>query len=237
MIKKTLAISVLLFSSTQSFAQSIVKPGEYISKGGWGNAVIRKEANNSRSFNISSLSAYGHSCRVQGKINNGVSVLDAGDKSAEKCTIKFTAKENNVEINANKACEVYCGESGSFDGEYLPVAHECKKSEVENVRTKAHMLYKAKKYDEALLKLEPLLKNCSETLTLLEQGWIKNDLAATYAKLNRYDDCSTVLELLKYDTKMTEKEAEKDYPPFYKKMYWPILRETEKNMQLCKIDK
>jgi hypothetical protein len=66
-------------------------------------------------------------------------------------------------------------------------------------------------------------------------GWIRNDLAVTYAKLEKFDACEEILAPLKEDAVKSKDDIENNYPPLEAEVFWPILKATKTNLKLCKI--
>ena len=232
MIKKFIIAGLIVTASMQAYAQSNIQPGIYISEGGYGTLNVTKDKSGDVKFDIGAMGANGHSCGIEGTVLKNVAIV--GTEPEDKCIVKFKTTPNGINVEpASDECRGYCGMRASFDGEYLKVASSCLPANIEKSRKEFKKLYTAKKYDEALTKLEPVLNDCSKTLYWIDTGWIRNDLAVTYAKLEKFDECGKVLAPLKEDAKLNKDELE--YPPLESETYWPIIKATKTNLKLCKI--
>lgn len=232
MIKKIIIAGLIATASMHAYAQSNIQPGIYISDGGYGTLKVIKEKDNITKFDIGAMGANGHSCGIHGTVIKNIATV--GDEPEMRCIVKFKTTPNGINVEpASDECRGYCGMRASFDGEYLKVASNCLPSNIEKSRREFKKLYTEKKYDEALAKLEPVLNQCSNTLFWIETGWIRNDLAVTYAKLQKFDTCKKVLAPLKEDAKLNKDELE--YPPLENDMYWPVIKATKTNLKLCKV--
>jgi hypothetical protein len=235
MIKKLFIIGLMLSASISALAQSI--PGEYITEKGWGNLKIKKDKDGSTKFDIGAMGANGHSCGLDGTIKNGVAKMDPdGAEPNEKCTVKFKNTEKGIEVIPNgDGCRYYCGMRASFDGNYLKVSQECTNTTIVKIKKEFLSLYKSKKYEEAISKLEPVINNCSKTLYWLEDGRIRNDLAVAYAKVKKFNECSKILDPLKEDAQKDEEDLKNEYSPSDAESYWSIIKSTKTNLKLCKL--
>lgn len=243
MIKKIIIAGLIATASMQAYSQSRViseggheksniQPGIYISEGGYGTLNVTKEKDGSTKFDIGAMGANGHTCGIDGTVLKNVAIV--GDEPEMKCIVKFKTTPNGINVEpVSDECRGYCGMRASFDGEYFKVASSCLPANIDKSRKEFKTLYTQKKYSEALAKLEPVLNNCSQTLYWIETGWIRNDLAVTYAKLEKFDTCEKILAPLKDDSKLTKDELE--YPPLEAETYWPVIKATKTNLKLCKV--
>jgi hypothetical protein len=232
---KKLTALLFIFFSVNSFAQSSITSGVYVTEGHWGTLEIKNKTAKEFEFNISTIRPNSNLCDVSGKAINGVARLKNED-SKNGCVIKFKNKGDSIIVESNgESCSYYCGANAFFDAEYLKPSVQCSDDAVDKSRNKFTKLYKEKKYTEALAVLEPVLKNCEKTLYQTINYWIRNDLAVTYAKLERFDDCSKILEPLKEDAQMTEEELQNNYPWLYVESNRTVIKATRTNLKLCKI--
>jgi tetratricopeptide (TPR) repeat protein len=232
MIKKIIIASLIVTASMQAYAQ---KYNAYISEGGAGTLVIDKNNLISSKFSIDVVSTNAHTCSLEGTIKNGVAILTE-EGEPEKCIVKFKKGEGLIDVTyEGNSCSYYCGAKASFDMPYFNITQQCYPAEIEKARKSLLKLYKAKKYEEALLQLEPILDNCSKTLNQFTEAWIRNDLAITYAKLGKLEQCSKILEPLKEDAKLSIEDMKLNYPPFEGEMYVPIMKATKTNLKICKV--
>jgi len=229
---KKLLVSLMCMFSIEAYAQTNIQPGTYVTEEGWGTLAVTKDKNGTTNFDIGAIGANGHSCGIDGTIINNVATV--GDEPEMQCVVKFkeTPKAINVEPVSDE-CRSYCGMRASFDGEYLKLASSCLPVNIDRSRKNFKKLYKEKKYEQALAVLEPVFNNCSNTIFWIDSGWIRNDLAVTYAKLQKFDACEKVLAPLKADSKLSKDELE--YPPTDAISYWSILQATKTNLKLCNV--
>lgn len=229
---KKLLVSLICMFSMQAYAQNT---NNYITEGGSGTLIVEPNNLKSSKFKIDVFGSNGHSCAVDGTMKNGLAVLKE-EGETEQCTINFKQVGNIITVIAKgDSCHYYCGARAWFEDDYINVTKQCLESEVDKSRKSLLKFYKEKKYVEALAQLEPVMNNCAKTIHWTELAWIRNDLAITYAKLGKFEDCSKVLEPLKADAKLSEEQIKEDYPPVEALTYLPILKATRTNLKICKV--
>jgi hypothetical protein len=209
-------------------------PGEYVSRGGMGTLHIVRAANGTLTFSLESVGANAHTCMLDGELRNGQATLEGLDDD-EPCvvTLKPTAEGIDVGSSENAACRAYCGMRASFEGEYLRPAPACTAEAVRATRRKFQQLYDRKQWREARTTLEPLIRDCAETIDWITLGRIRNDLAVTLHKLRDLASCRAVLAPLAEDAALSDAEIEDLYPPTDAELYLPIVRSTRTNLKLC----
>jgi hypothetical protein len=224
---------VILTSTVCLFAQEVsLAPGTYVTEGGWGDLTIKREKDGKLSFKIFAMGGNAHMCDLEGEIKNGrATLVDSGDS----CVIRFSPMATSVEVIAETAepCRYYCGMRASFEGVYLKPAAACVPKAINKSRANFKRLYNKKAYVEAVGVLVPILKGCAKTMDWLDKGWIKNDLALTYHKLDRDDLCLQSLKELEEDAAKTDGQIREEYPPSDADNYLPIVKATRTNLKLC----
>lgn len=229
-----LALAALLLSPACVLAATdTLRPGEYITEGGWGVLTI-STAGGRTAFSIEAVGANGHTCSLDGEIRNLRARLDL-DEEGKVCEVTFLPKAESIDVSSVDAelCRYFCGMRASFEGEYLRPGPGCGTKESSATRKQFKKLYDAKSYAEAAALLEPLLSRCSKTLDWLENGQVRNDLAITQYHLGRLADCRKTLEPLIEEASKTEGELRETYPPSDFESYLPIAKATLHNAKLC----
>lgn len=230
-------LMVMLASPPPLYAQGdSLQPGTYITEGGWGDLTIKWTKDGKLSFKIFAMGGNGHMCDLGGEIRNGRAILVDSDDKNNPCIIRFTSTGNGIEVGTETAepCRYYCGARASFEGKYLKPAAACIPKAINKSRRDFKKLYDKKAYAEAVAVLEPILKGCSKTMHWLDKGWISNDLALTYHKMNRDDICLTYLKGFEGDVAKPDEKIREDYPPSDADDYLPIVKAARTNMELCR---
>ncbi len=185
-------------------------------------------------FKIETVGGNAHICELEGEISNSQSVFDI-EGETKACVVYFrkTGAVVNVSTNGAGSCRQFCGMRAMFTGRYIKPAAGCASDEVKLSREEFKHLYDSKKYAKAYKVINSVLKNCALTLSWLEIGWIRNDLAITEFKLGRLSDCRRTLQSLAEDAAMTDGALRDRYPPTDFDNYLPIIQATRTNLRLC----
>ena len=216
-------------------ARAQLAPGEYITQNGWGVLKIEALTGGTQKFAIEAMGANAHTCSLDGAIRGRQARIPTGDKEPP-CVVDFVAKADGVDVQpkSDDACRSFCGARARFEGMYNKPAPGCRVAEIGKTRTAFKQQYDKKSYAEARATLGPLLANCGKTLTDIDEGWIRNDLAITLYRLGEAAECQRVLEPLKELAAMTPKQIEENYPPSDAQNQAPIARAARANLNLCK---
>jgi hypothetical protein len=216
-------------------------PGEYLTEGGWGVLTISRSETQTTHFSLEATGANGHSCSLEGDIQNDKAILPAYDPDTDPpgppCVVTFRPTAEGIDVSDNDpkndanldACRYYCGVRAHFEGEYLIPNPGCTTEESSATHARFDQLYESHSYGEAAAVLEPLLARCSKTLGL-EGSWIANDLAITLYHLGRLADCRKTLEPLAKDLARTD---ESSLPPLDLELYLSLAKATRHNLRLC----
>jgi hypothetical protein len=213
-----------------------LRPGEYITEGGWGVLTISTSGDRATHFSIEAVGGNGHTCSLEGEVRNLQSRLDV-DEPDKPCVVTFVPKPEGIDVSSivSDVCRYFCGMRASFEGEYLRPDPGCGTKERSATREQFKQLYAAKSYAKASAVIEPFLIRCSKVMDWLEDGWVRNDLAITQYHLGRLADCRKTLEPLMEDAVKAEDELE--LPPSDLESYLPIAKATRHNAKLCAQEK
>jgi len=232
-----LSVLLVLISTSAIAQQTPIKAGEYIAEGGYGHLFIKQGSKGLLTFSIESIHVNGHMCSAEGEIVGQKAVLDT--EEADKCIVQFTPKGADIDVAVNDLaiCHTFCGSRASgFDGLYLKPVSGCTTKEVKKRRSEFKRLYDQKKFSQAQMVLSSVLKDCSKILDNRDGGWIRNDLALTYFKLNDRESCRKTLQPLAESAALSDQELEEEYGirPMDLAGDLPMIKATRTNLKLCK---
>jgi hypothetical protein len=222
----TIALAVAISCSAN--AADSVRAGNYENPNG--NLVVT-DAAGSLKFKIDAFGANGHTCSLDGDIQENQAKLE-GDESP--CIVKFNVSAKGIDVTSNEACRYFCGMRAHFDGTYFKPAPGCSSDERSSARDAFKASYAKKDYAAARTKLEPLLTQCAPLLSWLEKPSIRNDLAVTLYHLHDRAACLSVLEPLAEDASKTDDAIRDNYPPTDADDYLPLVKAAQTNLKLCK---
>lgn len=204
-----------------------------------GTLTIRRDGQKRLAFEIETIGANCHSCRVSGVIRGAVGHADswATDGSDSKCDIAFSSTGSALAVRPTTAeeCRPYCGARAGFDGTYgIPVA-SCTSAARQEQRDRFGVLYGAGRFGEASATLETLIAHCTEFMGWIETDAVRNDLA-----LSQYHDGdpSGCLRTLEATAAAQFKDEEglrqrRHLPPCDFDNYVDVARATWRNQALC----
>ncbi|HYH41503.1 MAG TPA: hypothetical protein VD867_05945 [Burkholderiales bacterium] len=225
------ALLGLVAAPAFAFAQGSLQPGEYLDGSG-GFLIIKPATGGGVPFTLHTVGGNKHICDAQGTIGkNGQAVLKSDDNAP--CTLDFTTKAEGVEVSLKKVCVGFCGARATLDGMFLKPATGCDRAGVRMSRAEFKKLYDKKAYAEARSVLEPVFKRCSKTLDSREDGWIRNDLGLTFARLGDAGACRKTLEPLAEDAGKTDAKIREELPPNEADSLIRIARAARTNLKLC----
>jgi hypothetical protein len=212
-----------------------LSPGEYVTEGGWGVLTLKKERGQGIPFALEAVGANGHVCSLDGEIRNGRSVVSAEGSSPE-CIVSFVVQGESIDVAGNgvDSCHDFCGARAGFEGRYVRAPAGCSSAERAKSQETFNRLYKERKLSEASTALAPLLERCARTLSWLEDGSVRNDLAITQYHLGRYAECLETLSPLADDAAKSEDELRENLPPSDFESFLPIVNATRTNLRLCR---
>lgn len=210
-----------------------IRPGKYVTEGGWGDlSIVMKDGR--LSFAITSIGSNAHTCSLEGIIKDGRATLEAFDEG-KPCIVTFQPKGYDIEVTDNEGvCRYYCGVRASFTGLYLKPKAGCESTAIQKSRRKFKQLYDRKAYAQARSVLEPALWGCIRYINWMDVAWMRNDLAITQYKLGEYEECLRTLKPLEEDALKTDDELRASYPPAETDIMIPIARAARTNINLCR---
>lgn len=217
-----------------SAAQSApIEAGEYLAKGGAGTLQVtaRKKGHY---YKINAYGGNGHSCFVEGIVENNTSLLkaDAGD---EDCLVTFSMTTQVIEVSHNQksSCSNFCGARASFTQPYYKTDELCR-SKAKNKKMKLFKTYYTKKTFELAEKtLRPVYDACESYMSIFEKLDMVNDLAITYKNLKKKDVCLELIKPFSEITDMNESDIKNSYPPGDAESILPIAKKLKFNRDLC----
>lgn len=106
----------------------------------------------------------------------------------------------------------------------------CDAATLKGIRKDFKALYDQKNYKDACLKLEPVLKNCTKTLDIINEIQIRNDLAITMYKLGDLEGCRAVLKPVSDQDALEGKHALSDADT---DKLEALMKTTLANLKLC----
>jgi hypothetical protein len=235
----------LVMARAATAAPVSIKPGEYVTAGGWGTLHIKRGSANASSvgelsFSIDALAGNGHSCSLEGTIRDGVARLAAMD-DAKPCVVSFVAKTSGTAITGIEVqersdaaiCRYFCGARADFNGVYLTPPSGCRPSMIRQSQDAFLKAYQRKDYARAESWLAPILANCTSVLWSLSTYNIRNDLAVTYYHLGQRAACLRVLEPMQSILGKSEAQLKEDYPPTYADNMIAVRKAGLTNQRLC----
>ncbi len=236
-IAALVACSTTLLLSFTAAAQkplSLLAAGDYVTERGWGNLILKSGMSGAMTFSIEAVGGNMHVCSLEGEILEGRAKLEGLDEKTP-CTVTLVPTVDGVKVTASEggACREYCGARAYFEAVYLLPAKACTRTAIAATRRSFKQLYDTRRYAEARAKLEAVVKDCSRTMSPLEDGRIRNDLAVTLHKLGDLPGCMVILEPWAEDAKLTDEAVRESRPPSDAEMYLPIVRATRTNIRLC----
>jgi hypothetical protein len=172
---------------------STPKVGQYITEQGWGVLDVLQGKDGKRMFRLESVGANGHSCTLDGAIENGIATLK--DDPDRVCKVSFAPIASGVAVAdaSDGMCRSFCGARAGFEGDYRVPPAGCNTGAVRASREKFKKAYDKKQYAEAESHLAPILSRCTITLNLWDDADIRNDLAITYFHLKNKSACLVAL--------------------------------------------
>ena len=98
-------------------------------------------------------------------------------------------RQITVESLTDEACRQFCGMRARFDGVYRKPQGRCTGAGQRNARETFIRHYRAKRFNEALAALRPVLEHCSAFLSWIEIDRVRNDLALAYFHAGNAEQC------------------------------------------------
>ena len=231
--------SVLLtgLCTAAALAQSPPNPGQYATKGGWGNLYIEgREGVMHFKLETDNLNS---GCTMEGQVqgSTGTAKLDEA-----VCKLSLQQRGQDIEVKSmTESCRDACGQNGSFEDTYTRLPSVCEDARLAAARNTFQRQYDQKKYDAARKTLAPVVQQClspngqNGKVSFEEEGRIRNDYALVLYKLGDRSACQTVLAPYANDAKQSDEKlsAENSWAPAFERAYLPILKAARTNLRLC----
>ena len=182
-------------------------------------------------FRINTVSSRGNLCDLEGIVSGKRAVLK---EAGETCVVDFEAKGDaiSIETKTGEACAHYCGVGAYFTGNYLKQPAICSDAARKKANQQFLQHYRAGRYEPALKILLPVLETCQPTLFWLDEMSLRNDLAVTYAHLERKEACRRALQ--PYQSTIEGKGEDEDVGPMLSESYAKQLKNARHNWQMCR---
>jgi hypothetical protein len=226
-----IAAALALASGLADAQKAALQPGEYLDASG-GYLIVKPGKDGSFGFKLHTVGGNRHTCDVEGAIGrNNTAVLNPEPKVT--CVLQFTPQANGVEVSLKDQCPAYCGARASVDGTFLKPEPGCDRAGVKKSRAEFKKLYDQKSYAQARAVLEPIVKRCTKTIDDRDDGWIRNDLALTLARLGDGAECRKTLEPLAAIAAKSDAAIREDLPPNEADIMMSMIRATRTNLKLC----
>ena len=144
-------------------------------------------------FQLNTVSERGSVCDVSGTIHNGQAQLKTDEGG---CVVDFSQTADQIRVSRapSAACDSFCGYGVDFVGEYRLMPSECSPEEREHTDWVVNDQLRKKRYAQAIGTLRRMWQTCAPTLHWLDELKLRNNLAATYAKIGDHDQCIKLLQ-------------------------------------------
>ena len=203
-------------------------PGEYVTRGRWGNLSIEKDG----TFSIDSVGPNAHLCGLEGRLSGPFG------ETATKPACRFELVQNSrdhwklrIAETDREACRNYCGARASFDHDYFADRPGCDGPALERSRAVFDGQYRARQFGSATATLEALFARCGGLIRQPTAENLANDLALAYHRAHQDAECLRVLKPLA-DNYATDPPWV-SFPPADADWGEPLIRKTRFNWKLC----
>ncbi|PPT20231.1 hypothetical protein XarbCFBP7629_14155 [Xanthomonas arboricola] len=138
-----------------------------------------------------------------------------------------------ISTSTKEQCQAYCGSNGSFEGTYKRVPSSCATDAIEKARRNFKSFYDQKKYVEAKGALAPIYQRCVPTMSLADEGALRNDYALTLYKLKDKPGCLSALSKYQQDSARTDDQISEGMAPGVVDEYLTVIHAARTNITLC----
>lgn len=221
-----------------AYATDAVPLGEYVLTGDRGRLKIERR-DGKEIFSIDSMGGNCHTCDLSGRLSGTTAetVDEVPSNGNTVCRIRMNPSPDGGQITVEplteEACRQYCGMRAGFNGVYRKPQGRCTKPGQRNARDAFIRNYRAKRFNEAVAVLRPVLEQCSEFLDWIEVDRVRNDLALAYLRTGNTEQCVETLRVTTAFEYADEKALRKELPPCDFDNYLPTAQATWHNMRLC----
>ncbi len=233
MFASKVAALAMVLAAAPAVAQ--IKTGEYVNGAGFGVLHITPEKSAGLRFQLNARGANFHVCELSGVIRNGEALLDDSSDNKRPCIVTFKVVKEGIDVNSKfeRTCSAYCGARASFEGVYATPPAGCAPSQVRGNRNRFKAMFDRKAYAEARDLLAPVLKNCLNTMSNYDEGWVRNDFALTQHRLGDNAGCRETLKPWLELAQTHDEQIRGDYPPSDADMMLRLAGATRANMSVC----
>lgn len=210
-------------------------PGHYATDRGWGLLTIEPERESPSSFSLETVNA-GYGCSFSGTLRGTQGTVYDGNAPGT-CTLEVVKTQDGVAIHSatgmESACREYCGNNGSFEGDYLKLGATCEPAAVEHARAAFQALYDRKDYAKAAATLAPVYRECLATSSFTDEGAIRNDYAITRHRLGEDAACLEALAPYRDAAGRSDDEITGGMAPAVVDDYLTVIHAARTNLKLC----
>lgn len=219
-------------------AAPVVPAGDYVLDGGGGQLRIEPRADAMR-FSIDVVGGNAHTCSLSGRLVGTQGRTDDADGPDSVCRIQIQPSADGLQMTVapvpatSEACRSYCGMRASFEGRYLKPQGVCTAAEQRRARDAFLAHYRAKRFDEAVATLAPVLAQCRPLIDWIRLDRLRNDLALAHLHAGQAGTCTTLLRQTVAAESANEAALREALPPMDFDSYLPTARATWHNLRLC----
>lgn len=222
-------------SANDMFSVPSPAPGHYATELGWGQLTIEPEKEGASSFSLETVNA-GYGCSFSGKLRGARGTVYDGD-SPGICTLEIARTQNGASIrsatDSERECREYCGNNGSFEGDYLKLDATCEPAAMQRAREAFQVLYDRKDYAKAAATLAPVYRQCLTTAGFTDEGAIRNDYAITGHKLGDDAACLEALAPYRDAAGRSDDDITDGMTPAVIDDYLTVVHAARTNLKLC----
>lgn len=231
------AVALVFFAlSGSASAQHPLTSGEYIrsADSGW---LKLEHKNGKLLFSLQTVGGNCHSCGLDGRVRGNIANGDDGFSGGRPmCQLQLTAHEGGSRLDVEpltETCHQYCGARGSLDGTYRKPPKQCTKAAQRRARDQFTVLYRSKRYAQAIDALAPVLRDCEHFLGWIDIDRVRNDLALAQLRSGSPQQCLNTLEQTLGARFRDEDALRGALPPCDLDNYGPTAAATWHNLGLC----
>lgn len=222
-----LALGVLALCSPVAWASGgVAQPTHYVTEGGWGRLTVQAATPQGQAFALSAQGANGHSCTLEGVMQQGKATLRAFDPA---CVVSFAPAAQgalDVQTPTPEPCRDYCGARAGFTGLYLPLPAACAPDAWSQSGRAFMNAYRARDYAKAVALQQNRLQSCAASLFWLEAHQARNDLAIAQFHAGQKLACRKTLAPIRA-------VRVSDLPPADAEGFAPIAKAAAFNWRQC----
>ncbi len=209
-------------------------PGTYATEAGWGQLRIERHSDEvNLRFKLETENS-GYGCSMQGTIGrdkNAVLVDSVPGGSQCKLTMRKTTDGVEVATSSPEACSAFCGENGSFEGDYVAVEAACTNESIATLLKRIPDAADAS--TEAARSLQAVLKACGRTLGYSTTADIRLALASKQHQSGDNATCLVTLSPYAEDASRSDDELIDGMTPAVADETVGVMTSVRELMTLC----